>query len=77
MGEEGPELFRPAATGRVYSHGQTEGMLSQGEAPKVEVSVVNVTDPSELGSYLSSQDGQKVVLNVLRRNKNAAKQILE
>ena len=38
-------------------------------APMVNVSVVNVTDPGEIQSAMSSPEGEKIVLNIMRKNR--------
>jgi hypothetical protein len=32
------------------------------------VKIINVLDPATLGSYLGTQDGEKMVMNIVRRN---------
>lgn len=52
-------------------------MASGGEdAGRVGVTVVNVHDPSELGAFLESGEGQKVILNVIRRNRQAVRSVV-
>ncbi len=42
-----------------------------GEAPPVNVTNVNVMDPSVVGEYLNTDDGHDVVLNVMQKNKDS------
>jgi len=84
VGEDGPELFQPPGFGHIVDAPHTAGMLgdmsaaasAQALPPQVNVSVVNVTDPSEVASQLDSGTHDKRILNVLGRNKSQAKQVL-
>jgi hypothetical protein len=38
--------------------------------------IINVVDPAMMGDYLSTSEGEQVVLNVMRRNSDTARQIL-
>ena len=49
---------------------------AQGGQPTVELSVINVTDPSEAAAAISSADGERAILNVISKNKEAIKQEL-
>ena len=40
------------------------------------VRIVNVVDPALAGDYLNSSAGEKVILNVMRRNAGAVRQLL-
>jgi hypothetical protein len=40
------------------------------------VRIVNVIDPALAGDYLSSAAGERTILNVLRRNAGAVRQVL-
>ena len=78
VGERGPELFVPDSAGQVYSNTDSQAMLSPSvhvAAPVVPVTVVNVSDPDEVGDYLATQEGERAVLNVLRRNPSAVRQM--
>ena len=74
VGEQGPEIFTPAGAGRVLSNADSMRALGGGPevvvpAPQVNVSVVNVTDPNEISAALDSPEGEKVVLNIMRKNR--------
>ena len=45
-------------------------------APEQSVRIVNVIDEKMAGDYLSSSEGERVVLNILERNRGAVKQVL-
>lgn len=85
VGERGPELFRPDSSGTIIPAGQTAAMMGQPSSapqvittppPEVKVSVVNVTDPQAALGALSSPDGEKLILNVLQKNKRTARNLL-
>lgn len=65
VGERGPELFTPSVPGTI-----TPAAAPQAP-PQVNVSVVNVTDPNDVTSALATPDGEKAILNVIRRNPRA------
>jgi TP901 family phage tail tape measure protein len=62
VGEKGPELFVPDGPGTIVPNGATIGG---------NVSVINVLDPKEVLGALNSADGERVVLNIIRRNRRA------
>jgi TP901 family phage tail tape measure protein len=85
VGENGPERFVPPTTGTIVPAGETAAMQNQGgggttvvetSPPNVNVQVVNVDDPSAVPQGMDSPAGDKVIMNALQRNKNAAKGIL-
>lgn len=71
VGEKGPELFTPPNSGTIVPNGSMGGV-----APAVNLTVVNSTDPAEVTSAMASADGEQVILNVIRRNKNSVKQTI-
>lgn len=81
VGEEGPELIQtPPGGATITPAGETAAMLQQAAAapPVVNVSppavsVVNVSDPSEVPSGIESAEGEAAVLNVIRRNRKSVK----
>lgn len=78
VGEEGPELFVPKGFGDVMSNRDSGRALGGGgevvvPAPQVNVSVVNVTDPKEITAAMSSPEGEKVVLNLIRQNRRTVR----
>lgn len=72
VGEQGRELFVPPSQGSIVPAGPTEGAL----APTVNVSVVNVTDPSEVAAAMSSAQGEEIILNVIQKNRTALQRTL-
>lgn len=66
----GASVARFANGGAVGSAG---GQPAQGN----NIRIINVVDPALAGDYMNSSAGEKSVLNVLQRNKGAAKQILK
>ena len=69
MGEAGPEAIMPLKRGSNGKLG-VEVSTPAANAPQTEMSVkvINVDDRASIGKYLNSPAGEKVVLNVLRRN---------
>jgi len=65
VGERGPELFVPNTAGNVQANGDGGG-----------VRIINVIDPNLVGDYMTGSGGDRVVLNVLERNRNAIKQLV-
>lgn len=45
-------------------------------APQVNARIINVLDPAMMGDYLSTPDGEQVIMNVLRRNSDTARAIV-
>ncbi len=73
MGEAGPEAVMPLRRGR---DGKL-GVAAEG-TPTVEnhTRIVNVLDPSVAADYMQSAAGEKVIVNVIRRNRNALRGVL-
>lgn len=70
VGERGPELFVPPSSGNIVPNGQ----LIQ-EPPQVNVNITNVTDPNEVTSALATPEGERAILNVIRRNRRAVQEV--
>ena len=72
VGEYGPEIVNGPAN--VTSRKDTAALLgsagSQQPAP-VNIKNINVLDPSIVGEYLATDDGERVIMNVMQRNKRA------
>ncbi len=73
VGEYGPEIVRgPASvTGRVATERmmrETSGESAQASPPVVNVRNINVMDPSVVGDYLGTDDGEQMIMNVVQRN---------
>jgi len=69
VGERGPELFTPAMPGMI-----TPTQAPQ-QPPQVNVSVVNITDPDEITSVMGTPEGERVILNTIRRNRRAIREV--
>lgn len=83
-GEKGPEIVDPGGQGgRVIPHEQTRSMLGQRQAPvhvappQVHVHITNVDDPAKAGTYLRSREGEKEVMNILARNREAVRRNIQ
>ena len=79
-GEEGPELFTPPGFGQITPAGETAALLSGGQAaaPVVNVAppsvtILNVSDPGEIPSGIESPDGERAIMNVVRRRRRELK----
>ncbi len=78
VGEQGPELFVPKGFGDIVSNQDSRGALTAAppvvvSAPPVNVSVVNVTDPSEVTSALDTAEGTQAILNIIRKNRRTVR----
>lgn len=77
VGEIGPELVQGPA--QITSRRDTAKMLkeaaSSGNSPSptpiINLKNINVLDPSIVGDYLSTDEGEKMIMNVVQRNQNA------
>jgi len=67
VGEEGPELVNLPRGSQVVPNAQTMDMMG-GSTTNVENKIVNVMDPSVIGQYLGTRDGERMVLNIMKRN---------
>lgn len=67
----------PINTGSVLPRFADGGPVTAGAAASVEpnVNIVNVLDPELVGQYLNTTKGEKAILNVLRRNGKALKNL--
>jgi TP901 family phage tail tape measure protein len=78
VGERGPELFVPPGAGSIATAAATAAAGGGGgntvvQAPPVNVSVVNVTDPKEVVSAINSPEGEQMILNVIQKNRSTVK----
>lgn len=64
-GEKGPELI--AGPANVTSRKETSAALTQ-KAPEMNAKIINVLDPSIVGQYMATEEGEKLILNVLSDN---------
>lgn len=73
VGEYGPEVVRgPASvTGRVATERmmrETSGESAPAPSPVVNVRNINVLDPTVVGDYLGTDEGEQMIMNVVQRN---------
>ena len=71
VGEKGPEIFSPTQSGRVIPNSAISA-----EPPQVNVTVVNVTDPNDAVAAINTPDGERAIVNVIRRQRRGVQQIL-
>ncbi len=75
VGEYGPELVKGPASvrGRELSNrAYPEGSQTAQAAPvNVNVRNINVLDPSLVGDYLGTDDGERLIMNVVQRNQRS------
>ncbi len=76
VGERGPELFIPPGVGSIAAAAATAaagGGQTVVQAPPVNVSVINVTDPKEVLSSINSAEGEQVIMNIITKNRSTIK----
>ncbi|ATS92190.1 tail tape measure protein [Stenotrophomonas phage DLP4] len=76
VGEYGPELVKGPASVRgreLSSRSYPDGGGQQASAapPVVNVRNINVLDPNLVGDYLGTDEGEKLIMNVVNRNKSS------
>lgn len=73
VGEYGPEFVQGPAT--VTSRKDTREMLARAAAPAAApvqpIRIINTFDPATVKNYLSSSDGERVIMNQVQRNRNS------
>jgi lambda family phage tail tape measure protein len=69
MGEAGPEAVLPLARTASGDLGVNLASSQQQQAPANNVRIINVMDPSVVGSYLGTAEGEKTVINIVQKNK--------
>ena len=74
VGEFGPELIQGPAT--VTSRKETAKMFREAanapeQQPVVNVKNINVLDPSLVGDYLGTDEGEQMIMNVVQRNQRS------
>ncbi|UYA99016.1 tail length tape-measure protein [Xanthomonas phage vB_Xar_IVIA-DoCa10] len=77
VGEYGPELVKGPASvrgrelsSRSYPDGGG-GQQASAAPPVVNVRNINVLDPNLVGDYLGTDEGEKLIMNVVNRNKSS------
>lgn len=72
VGEQGPELVNLPRGASVTPADRMKGELRQVRpqvaAPQVNTKIVNVLDPGLVGEYLSTAQGEQLIMNVVNRN---------
>lgn len=69
VGEVGPEVVRGPAN--VTSREDTAKMMGASAEPaQLNIKNINVLDPAIVGDYLATDDGERLVMNVIQRNKH-------
>lgn len=63
VGERGPELFTAPESGRIISNSDL-----QPSSPQVNVRNVNAYDTSHVADFMGSGSGERVIMNVIRKN---------
>lgn len=71
VGERGPEPFVPTASGRVLPN------AAMAEAPAPQVTIVNVTDPKEVQAFLSTTEGEDVIMNVIQKRNRQVRGLIK
>ena len=70
VGERGPEPFVPTVSGRVLPNAAIQ------EPPAPQITIVNVTDPKEVQGFLSTTEGEDVIMNVIQKRQRQVKGLL-
>ena len=79
VGEFGPELVEGPAnvrsrrdTAEIFRAGADQSQPQQVMSPpQVNIKNINVLDPSVVGDYLATDEGEQVIMNVVQRNQRA------
>ncbi|MCF6271632.1 MAG: phage tail length tape measure family protein [Rhodobacteraceae bacterium] len=68
VGEFRPEIFVPNVSGNIIPDADLGAATGAGAAPNVSLKNINVFDPSIVGDYLSTSAGERLMVNVMRKN---------
>ena len=68
VGEFRPEIFVPNVSGNIIPDADLGAATGGGAAPNVSLKNINVFDPSIVGDYLSTSAGERLMVNVMRKN---------
>lgn len=78
VGEFGPEIVEGPAnvrsrreTAEMFNGGGDKEQASPVPAPQVNLKNINVLDPTVVGDYLNTDDGEQLIMNVVQRNQRA------
>lgn len=63
VGERGPEMFTPSEGGRIVPNDALGGQQQQSN-----IRIVNAYDTSHVGDYMGSGEGERIIMNAVRRN---------
>jgi lambda family phage tail tape measure protein len=81
MGEAGPEAVMPLgrdSRGKLGVHLASAGPAQQSAPPpppQNNIRIVNAFDTGVVGDYMGSADGEKIIMNAVKRNQNTIKQM--
>lgn len=77
-GEYGPEIINGPAnvTSRKDTLALLENQKTQAPAPETKIRVINAFDSAIVGDYLGSDEGEKVIMNVIKRNETTIKSVV-
>lgn len=67
----------PASTGRRVSTEGAGGAAGEGAGATVNARIINVIDPALLGDYLATPEGEAEIMNIIRRNGDKVKQVMQ
>ena len=73
VGERGPEIFMPKGNGTIVPNHEIGNAQApvQSAPPTVNIKNINVLDPSLIGNYLNTDDGERLIMNTIQRNRSA------
>lgn len=72
VGERGPELFTPNTSGSILPN---ESLAQHNQSTAPNIRIVNAFDSSVIGDYMGSDAGEQIVMNAVRRNQAAIRQL--
>lgn len=78
VGERGRELFIPPGAGSIATAAATAQAVGSGaatavQAPPVNITVVNVTDPKDVVSAINTPEGEQMILNIISKNRSTVR----
>ena len=72
VGEDGPEIFRPAQTGTIIPNPNSV----QQAPPQVNLSVTNLTDPNMVPAAIEDGEADEAIVNAIQRNAGKVSRLL-